>query len=70
MHPHTKFEIPTSTNIGDMHWTGSRTYGLTNGRTDERTDGRTNEGVDSAITIRLSKFLRGHKNSFAEKLSS
>ena len=21
MHPHTKFGIPTSKNIGDMHWT-------------------------------------------------
>ena len=33
MHLHTKFEIPTSKNIGDMHWTGSRTDGLMDGRT-------------------------------------
>ena len=50
MHPHTKFGIPTSKNIGDMHRTRSGT--------DTRTDGRT----DSAITICLPKFLWGHKN--------
>ena len=50
MHPHTKFGIPTSKNIGDMHRTRSGTDG--------RTDGRT----DSAITICLPKFLWGHKN--------
>ena len=33
MHPHTKFEIPISKNIVDMHWTGSRTDGLTDART-------------------------------------
>ena len=27
MHPHTKFGIPTSKNIGDMHRTGSGTDG-------------------------------------------
>ena len=27
MHPHTKFGIPTSKSIGDMHWTRSRTDG-------------------------------------------
>ena len=48
MHPHTKFEIPTSKNIGDMDRTRKR---------DGRTDGRT----DSAITICLPKFLWGHK---------
>ena len=48
MHPHTKFGIPTSKNIGDMHLTRS-------GR-----DGRT----DSAITICLPKFLWGHKKYF------
>ena len=47
MHPHTKFGIPTSKNIGDMH------------RTRSGTDGRT----DSAITICLPKFLLGHKNN-------
>ena len=54
MHPHTKFGIPTSKNIGDMH----RTRNGTDGRTHGRTDGRT----DSAITICLPKFLWGHKN--------
>ena len=29
MHPHTKFGIPTSKNIGDMHWTRSGTDGRT-----------------------------------------
>ena len=29
MHPHTKFGIPTSKNIEDMHWTGSGTDGRT-----------------------------------------
>ena len=32
MHPHTKFGIPTSKNIGDMHRTGSGTDGLTGGQ--------------------------------------
>ena len=50
MHPHTKFGIPTSKNIGDMDRTRKR---------DGRTDGRT----DSAITICLPKFLWGHKNN-------
>ena len=36
MHPHTKFEIPTSMNIGDMHWTGSRTDGLMDGQRDRQ----------------------------------
>ena len=31
MHPHTKFEIPTSKNIGDMHRTRSGTDGRTDG---------------------------------------
>ena len=47
MHPHTKFGIPTSKNIGDMHRTGNGTEGRT----------------DSAITICLPKFLWGHKKS-------
>ena len=38
MHPHTKFEISTSKNIGDMHWTGSRTDGLMDGRGDGQCD--------------------------------
>ena len=38
MHPHTKFEIPTSKNIGDMHWTGSRTDRLMDGRRDGQCD--------------------------------
>ena len=54
MHPHTKFGIPTSKNIGDMDWTRKQ-----DGRTDGRTEGRT----DSVITICLPKFLWGHKNS-------
>ena len=33
MHPHTKFGIPTSKNIGDMHRTQSGTEGWTDGRT-------------------------------------
>ena len=37
MHPHTKFGIPTSKNIGDMHRTRSGTDGLTDGLTDGRT---------------------------------
>ena len=41
MHPHTKFGIPTSKNIGDMHRTRSGTDGRTDGRTDGQTDGRT-----------------------------
>ena len=41
MHPHQKFGIPTSKNIGDMHRTGIGTEGLTDGRTDGRTEGRT-----------------------------
>ena len=60
MHPHTKFEIPTSKNVGDMHWTGNRTDGLK--------DGQADGGMASGITIRLSKFLWGHKNSFVKKL--
>ena len=44
MYPHTKFEIPTLKNIGDMH------------RTRSGTEGRT----DSAITICLPKLLWGH----------
>ena len=59
MHPHQKFGIPTSKNIGDMRWTGIGTEGLT--------DGRTDGGKDSAITICLPKVLRGHKNSYAKK---
>ena len=53
MYPHTKFEIPTSKNIGDMDRTRKR-----DGRTDGQTDGRT----DGAITICLPKFIWGHKN--------
>ena len=63
MHPHIEFEIPSSKNIGDMHWTVSRMDGLTDGRVDRRMEG----GMDSAITIRLPKFLWGHKNSFVKK---
>ena len=37
MYPHTKFGIPTSKNLGDMHWTRSGTYRLTDGQTDGRT---------------------------------
>ena len=33
MHPHIKFGIPTSKNIGDMHRTRSGTDGRTDGRT-------------------------------------
>ena len=40
MHPHTKFGIPTSKNIGDMDRTRKRD-GRTDGRTDGLTDGRT-----------------------------
>ena len=51
MHPHTKFGIPTSKNIGDMHRTRSWMDGWMDGQT------------DSAITICLPKFLWGHKNN-------
>ena len=37
MHPHTKFGIPTSKNIGDMHRTRSGRDGHTEGLTDGRT---------------------------------
>ena len=40
MYPHTKFEIPTPKNIGDMDRTRKRD-GRTDGRTDRRMDGRT-----------------------------
>ena len=40
MHPHIKFEIPTSKNIGDKHWTRSGT------------DGRTDGPMDIVITIK------------------
>ena len=36
MHPHTKFGIPTSKNVGDMDRTQKR-----DGQTDGRTEGRT-----------------------------
>ena len=42
MHPHIKFGIPTSKNIGDMH------------RTRSRTDGR----ADSVITIQTSSEVK------------
>ena len=54
MHPHTKFGIPTSKNIGDIH------------RTRNGTDGRT----VSAITICLQKFLWGHKKIKSYRLCS
>ena len=50
MHPHTKFGIPTSKNIGDMDRTRKR-------------DGRTDGWMDSVITLCLPKFLWGHKNN-------
>ena len=56
MHPHTKFEIPTSKNIGDMHWTGSRTDGLMDGRRDGQCDYYTPPKVPL-----------GHRNSFVKK---
>ena len=37
MHPHTKFEIPISNNIGDMHRARSGTDGRTEGQTEART---------------------------------
>ena len=37
MHPHTKFGIPASKNIRDMHRTRSGKDGLTDGLTDGRT---------------------------------
>ena len=57
MYPHTKFEIPTSKNIGDMDRTR---------KPDGQTDGRT----DSAITICLPKFLWGHKNKVSKQKPS
>ena len=59
MHPHTKFGIPTSKNIGDMHRTGSGTDGLT--------DGRTDGGMDKAITICLPQFLWGMQTVLLKK---
>ena len=59
MYQHTNFKIPTSKNVGDMHWIGNRTDGLK----DRQAEG----GMASAITIHLSKFLRGHTNSFVKK---
>ena len=35
MQPHIKFESPTSKNIGNVHWTGSKQDGQTDGRTEE-----------------------------------
>ena len=58
MHPHTKFGIPTSKNIGDMHQTRNGTDGP----------------MDGAITICLPKFLGGIKivtwpeTSFSQKV--
>ena len=60
MHPHQKFGIPTSKNIGDVHRTGIGTEGLT----DRQTDG----GKDSAIAICLPKVIWGHKNSSVKKV--
>ena len=57
-----KFGIPTSKNIGGMHWTRSGTEGGTEGR------------KSSAITICLPEFLWGHKKlliiTFFEKVDS
>ena len=51
MYPHTKFGIPTSKNIVDMHWTRSGMDGLTD-----------RLWRDSMITICLPLFLWWHKN--------
>ena len=53
MHPHTKFGIPTSKNIGDMHLTQ---VGWTDGLTDGRTDGQCDYYMPSQDPL-------GHKNS-------
>ena len=49
MHTQTKFGIPTSKNIGDMHQTRSGTDGRTHGRTD-------------GLTVRLLYAFGGIKN--------
>ena len=51
MHPHHKFGIPTSKNIGDMHPIGSGRNRLTDGRT---------EGRKESWTVR---FLYASQNS-------
>ena len=43
-----------------------RRYALDRKR-DGRTDGQTDGGMDKVITICLSQFLWGHKNSFVKK---
>ena len=65
MHPHTKFGIPTSKNIGDMDRTRKR-----DGRIDGRIDGRTDRRTDSAITICHPKFLWGHKKIISLMIDS
>ena len=56
MHPQPQIEIPTSMCTGQEA-----------GQSDWQIEGRTNGGMDSAITIRLPKFLWGIKNSFVNK---
>ena len=62
MHPHTKFGIPTSKNIGDMHWTGSGT--------DERSDGRRNGQSNHYLSPTVPLGGGGIKTVLLKKLSS
>ena len=59
MHPHTKFGIPTSKNIGDMDRTQKR-----DGRTDTRTDGLTD-----GRTVRLLYASQSSFGSIKNKIS-
>ena len=61
MHPHTKFGIPTSKNIGDMDRTRSGTDGLTDGRTDGLTDSAITFG---GIKIKLQMFVKLGSKSY------
>ena len=56
MYPHTKFGIPTSKNLGDMHRIRSGMDGRTDGRTDRRTDGQCNYYMPPKVPLE-------HKNS-------
>ena len=60
MHPHTKFRIPTSKNIGDMDRTRKR-----DGRTDVRMDRRTDGQCDYYMPPKVSF---GGIKSYCEKI--
>ena len=60
MHPHTKFGIPTSKNIGDMHRTESGRDGLADGRTDGWRNGQSNYYIPPTVPLCA-------QNSFVKK---